>query len=286
MLKDYYNEIIPPWDSRYGKIGHLWKKYQVDDLMYKESERIVYYYLPPELLLTSYYGTRGLSFDNNPKEDSYDNWVSAFKSRDIIQHCLNLSLKDYFDLLIRKVNNKFEVERCKQCKSPLKFSERLSQGYSKRGWFDSRVSLFCSNSCHATYEAFHLDQYEGKAEAFDRFLEASQEFKTIVKRLRTQVLNSDSENLIFYLATTENALKFGVTKDPEIRKRINSSCFKYPFTTFHSIIKLPKEEAANLEAIIKLELNTGEYLEFSSLPDIIKIIHKIIRNRPIPNPFE
>lgn len=279
MLKDFYNEIIPPWDSRYGKIGHIRKKYKYENLMYSEDSWRFYYLIPADLVLNEYTNSVGSKCTKNPQSD-WDNWIYYRDVNKILWITSRLTSVEYFNLLVLDKNDRYYRVKCKICKIPLKFHS-IKAGYlssSYANWIVGQDTC-CSNSCATTLkhingvlsESVYKLHYDASIGAFNDM---------------NRLLNSDKEFLYFYLTWTKSGkLKYGVTENVYWRQRTSSKVDQY--LNSHIIAKLPKEEAVYLEANIKLTINQrSEYIDPSNLNKVIKIIKRLLAIRPIANPFD
>lgn len=294
MLKDYYNEIIPPWDSRYGKLGHIWKKYKWDDLVIpgkgiKPKNKIL---LVRELVL-----------------DEYPEWrpYVARNKESILMELMDLTEEEYFLITVYKVNRVIDKPRCPECHNYLDYNYRFNSGY----W------TFCSRSCNASwnlkYQFSHLSDYPSRlkhlqdwySNRFDfskawedptwrsdqinrlslRFLDP--EFRTKFDRGRFIHQGELNDKCYLYLAITESyQVKLGVTIDIDQRLYLNKLNDAESYLCIHQVFASNRSEVANLEAQIKLRFNGNEYLDWVDLHRIIHVMKELLANRPVANPFE
>lgn len=278
MLKDFYNEIIPPWDSRYGKIGHIRKKYKYENLVYSEDSWKLYYLVPKELVIKNFINTRGGRCTKNPIKD-WDNWIYYRDINKVLQISCNISSLEYFNLLVLNKNDKYYRIKCTICKTPLKFHS-IKSGYlstSSSNW-EIGQDACCSTSCATTLK--HI-----KGILSDSVYNLHHNATIGAFNDMNRLLNSDKEFLYFYLTWTKSGkFKYGITENVYWRQYTSNKVDQY--LNAHTICKLPKDEAAYLEATIKININQrSEYLANSELNQIIKLLKQLLATRPIANPF-
>lgn len=305
MLKDLEkgNWIIPPWDPRYGKLGHIWKKYPFNKL-FKEGEGVKpknKIYFIPELVIENYITNKVYL----TKE--YGDWISRNKES-ILTYSMHLTEEEYYLLTVLHINRKLDIPRCPNCKCQLTYTYRFNVGY----W------IFCSRSCNASfnlrYQFAHLDQYPtrlqhtiawslaGRAASDFGELWKTEEFRNkMINSLRSRIWDpkfrtycdmrrfilSGDENDEAFLYVTENEkyFKFGATKDPELRSRL-MPLDGGPSDRVRCIIKSTRLEIAYIEATIKLHFKGREWLDVSESHEFFKYCRLVLTDRPVPNPFD
>lgn len=263
MIKDYYNEIIPPWDPRYGKLGHMWKR--LKKYRYGSGRNTISYFIPKELVLNEYLSAK---IEVTKSETGWD-WNNIVSSRVItrlLDQCCNLSKQEYFDLIDLKINNRLNRPRCANCKSILNFNQ-LSNGYSHHMYTTDYSETCCSLSCSLIYQ--------------NELNTGMNSIESNIRKARTQFINKGSldDECYFYLAiTNDNKLKYGITADiisrPDIEYLNNNS-----YKTIHLIYSDSRLNIANFETKIKLKFNGKEYIEFDNLSTLIKLIRSTLSDQ-------
>jgi len=308
MLKDLNkgNWIIPPWDRRYGKLGHIFNNFEFNDNGVTSGKDFIkylgagciYYYIPPQLILFNYdkYG----HYTNNIKDPRLSdmnlmtNWCSTRFIRRILDMICNLSVQDYFDLMALHINNVSDRPRCPYCHDNLRFSERILSGYGSGGhyWLDS-ISQFCSVSCAtnfrnsdegSAYLNYKLYLQNGGSFGIqhnnpDKYNAVG--FRDVYTRyltIRNAFINRGDINDIcyFFIASTDDGyLKYGITECPELRKSYNMTY--NGLINFKVIYSDTRLHIANLKYNIDLELELEEnYIKFSDTSKFRNIFNKLI----------
>jgi hypothetical protein len=267
--KEYYNEIIPPWDPRYGKLGHIWKKYNWNELISGE-DRSIYYYIPPELVLTEIksYQTILKVITNDP--DSYNNWVNRQCISKYLHLSCNLEVQEYFDLLNLKINSSLNRPKCDYCHSYLEFSGRLGRGYNSSTPWNNDQHHYCNHSCQMGYRFNHPEEFTFIPELLTKMVR-NREY-TRYDRLSKSIL---------YISTCEydDLYKFGITVYS------NFEPYRYGGNIAHILVKSTRDECANIEARLKLKFNGSEWINKKDLHNFIKELKDILLTRPVSDPF-
>lgn len=282
MLKDYYNEIIPPWDPRYGKLGHIWKWLRSND--YYDQE---YYYIPYELVINIITNSRGYQITNTNKVrfDHSSNWSSATALANNLDNSCKLNIKDYYDLIVDHYNSKLPLHRCPNCHQPTDFI-KISKGYN----------LYCSRSCNAQYTINHIDRYPNKSGVVENWYKSGwtkahilgpKAMQSTLSRVKNKyykfIQNATSELCILYITSDGNTIKYGATSDIDVRRSYAINMIGDIYNNPHVILKSDKITIGKYEALIGLKLDTPtEYLPYSKLHQLIDVI-KSITNQDLIN---
>lgn len=278
------NFIIPNWDSRFGKLGHMWKKFSYDDLWKYSSNGSLYYLIPKELILVEY-TTAKISILK-----SKDNWVSCYSINRILNITCNLTNQEYFDLLILKINDKSNRPKCKNCKSLLQWSNRITHGYSGLD-FTISINTFCSTECSCLYRESHPDEYVNFHKAKNLLFSNGGPLKYTmindpdtyiamqIEANRSRFNNSGNVMDICYLYVTwtySGKLKFGISDDVDNRQ--SWSGFNDYYINPHILKMGLRYDISNLETLIKYHFNQfNEYLyKPSDLIEFWKFIKTIL----------
>jgi len=289
MLKDLNKEnlIIPPWDPRYGKLGHIWKKYNWDNLVYRDSNRVILYFIPPELVINEKIYSRGWKvLKSIDYTDEYCNWSSSKPINNKLIETCELNNQDYFDLLILKINNKLNRPRCNniECNSILKFSNRIFYGYNQTYPWNESDHAFCCKSCSAYYQSTHPNEFENGMQHKLNWINARYIPRNKIYTDYRSYLNKGNQydECNLYISLTNNGfIKYGVTTNIENRRYM----FYSNLITIHKLIDSYRFEIANIEAKLKFEFKGREYLNFDELHKFFNILKSILANRPVASPF-
>lgn len=275
--------IIKDDDPRYGKLGHLWKKYSYREIWYSEGGRNSYYYIPPELVMENYTFRDGRTISSNPI-NPWDNWIHCMKAAQFIWNYCWITSQEYFDLLVLHINDRSNRPRCAYCKSPLKFNN-IKVGYGGGGgnaeWI-TRTNPCCDKHCASKYR-FQLGIYDDLLEYIhtDPIVRTKNERNSFIGK------GYPDEDALFYLTwTSEGYLKLGATSRLGMRILHSYDDPRGYYLNPHIIFKSNRVEIANLEARLKLEFKGREYLDPNDLSKLIMHIKYELANRPIANPFE
>jgi len=236
------NFIINQDDSRYGKLGHLWKSYSLEDLT--ESN---YWFIPPELIINEYTDSRGRRFSKDKSSlGQWDNWISTYFLEERLFFTTGLSTQEYYDLLILKINNISDRPKCyhPRCKSYTKFYS-MSKGYSS----------FCCQGCASsvTMTNLNLDWWSGTR--VNKYVDSIEMFSLVeAGHLHRIDSESDYESRYLYLVKFSDKFKVGTLRSLEdshyeIDKYIWN---KYPDLISFEVFLGPKSEVVDLELSIKL----------------------------------
>lgn len=145
--------IIPLSDERYSKLESIFNTYNYKNFQDGDGKNSLYYYIPPELVKYEYIGpsVRILKVKTKEKDfsKSWDNWISNKWAARYIAFTCQLTLQDYYDLLVLHNNNKLNRPICAnpECNNRLSFVTP-TLGYSTR--LDSKLN-FCSPECKDYY---------------------------------------------------------------------------------------------------------------------------------------
>ena len=275
MLKDYYNEIIPPWDSRYGKLGHIWKKYNFKNIFNYISQNSLYYYIPPELVIKDLI-TNKIDVRKVPIEWEYANLISnRFLFR--IYDYINLSGQELFDIIILHNNSKLNRPRCAFCHRYLNWSYRFSHGYYGDGGWMYRKYNYCSTSCRTRMMRLDINYYSKFNESIKQNYVFMHSIYSITKSSWTHFLNKGNLNDLchFYIAITrDNLIKFGVTAESlEVRSYMEAWKGAGFYRSIKSIFTRSRLFIGNFEALIKLSIGK-EYLIQSNYSQLLSLISR------------
>jgi len=305
MLKDLnkLNYIIPPSDPRYGKLGHLWKKYNYENLIYSEGNHRTYFYVPPELVIREYMLNTVVLKSPGPIS-GWDNWVYKRDISRLLINCCNLTIQEYFDLLILQINNITDRPKCPICKAPIYFySIYYGYGSPYTSWINKK-SLTCSHHCSDLLR--WADEYDWFNSADGRLFYAENlskmwkdglmdknhfdvsslwsdplwrdrgirrlrqmhmdyKFKISFDRGRFLSQGSKEDTCYLYVTWTDSYLKFGVTSDPECRMITSTLHELESYKLPHVVYSSTRTRVANLEARIKEFTKGREYLNKDEL---------------------
>lgn len=269
MIKDLNISkfIISEDDPRYGKIGHLMKKYPWESL-YKGEDRSMYYFIPFELVLTEY-NSGSILVTNKDTDWEWTNWVNRQSISRVLKYTCNLTTQDYFDLFQLNINNKFDRPRCTYCKSELEWSGRLMRGYNRSTPWNTDANHFCDHYCQMNYIWENRELYEHTGYITTSWV-----------RGRELTRHSDSETCYFYICISDGYIKYGLTVNPNFRSRFVTD------KGLHIILVSNFREILALETSIKLKFNGREYIEYSELHKLIMLLKSLLKNRPIKDPLE
>lgn len=271
MLKDYYNEIIPPWDSRYGKIGHLWK---LRSLIKINKSKVIYYYIDKLLVINEIDRYTGHGNHLLVNKIGSDNYICSNSIGRLIKESTGLGTEEYYLLVQLKINNKLDKPRCLYCKSYLHWYGRLSYGY---------LAGFCNDKCSVEYRL----QHEIRGESIFN-IGNNLDYESLVLGGRNIIVNKGflDDDYFFYIAMSKdrtNYYKFGVCNNPNTR--LSYSSFNGYYIIFHILFKSTRLEIANLEANLKL-IYKSEWIDITKLHDFLTNYRRISSIRPINDPFK
>lgn len=260
--------IIKESDPRYKDLNKL-LSYNLKDLVYKDSERSWYYYIPPELVLWE----EGL-IKKNP-ESPMESWENYIYCRQInwIEYYCEITAEDFFCLFELHINDRDLRPKCNYCKTNYLSFVSLSQGYGRYGDWNPLMPHYCCNEC----------QRYGHEEHNKEILNGA---VPTIKRMRTMFLsygNEEDSCILYATYISDGRFKYGVTTTLESRKHsISYNGFYYVNPKI--LFKGTRLQVANLEAWIKLDFEAKEYLEKSS--EFFKSFRKHLKDHPNINPFE
>lgn len=276
------NYIIDPSDRRYGKLGHIWKKYNwIEGNLYRyfDGYQSVFYYIPPELLISEY-GTDKIDISVNPKIGfERANWISN-RCSGIIEEVTGLTLQEFFDIVVLKINNRCNRPRCSNilCKVPLSWSGRFSHGYYGDTYWSIRPYHYCSTSCRTQMMRIDKDYYKSFNETqIDNIKYILTPYSSIKSAWRRFLNRGNlSDECYFYVARTQsNKFKFGITQeDLDIRSYQEAWQGEGIYKSIKPIYLRSRRFVTNLEALIKLKFDGSEYLEDADIPNFYKYLIK------------
>jgi len=260
------NLIISTKDPRYGKIGHLWRRYNWYNLFKGEGRNRVYY-IPQELVLYDKITHRGTEILKKSNQTS--NWINNNSFNNILWQTCNITVQDYCDLLVYHINNRQNRPRCRYCNSYLDFHKQMNQMYG----------TFCSESCSVSYWHIHSEALR----LHD--IENISSLKSRVKSERNSLYSRGQleEIVRFYVSLTLNGFyKFGVTRNIDDRISFSRLDGSYYQDIVYNI-ELTRKDAGNLEAILKLQNNGSEWISPDEIQNYLDKIETIKGN--IFDPF-
>lgn len=266
MLKDYYNEIIPPWDSRYGKLGHIWKKYNWNNII-KGKGPGRKFYAPKELVINDIITHRGNRILQNPETD--DNYISTNSLDNLLIQSCDLTKQEYSDLVIYHINSKLNRPRCPICGNPIRFSEKMNTCYQQT----------CSQRCAATYN--HQNSELMRLHSIENFSRIDVHVKAEFKQLLSR--GPLDENVVIYVVLTETTPKFGVSRDLNMRINCSRMSISYKEVLFQEVTT--RYKAACIEAQLKLDNYGSEWISTDEVEYYESRIMDLL-NKPTTNPFE
>lgn len=266
------NYIISPYDSRYGKLGHIYKKYDYYNIR-RGCDREMEYFIPPELVLQDevYKGGYRVLSKLDANDDDYCNWISrSVLSSRLNYHC-DLSVEEFFNLVVLHNNSLIDIPRCSYCKSKLQFSGRFVRGYNSSAAWDYSDTHFCNHSCADNY----LWSEEGRAKW-------NYHTNNLVKLVYGRELVRDSPysecHLYLVIDITNKVCKFGLTSDFERRSKFVGDG--------KILLTSTRLEIANIEARLKLDNYGIETFSIDRLDWFYNKLNKILETRPVTSPFE
>ena len=280
-----YNElIIPQFDFRYGKLGHLYKRYNYSNIIRRDERRILQYYIPGELLWEDYITDKIQLYKSDP---DHKNWISNKYASRLIFWSTGLNPQEYFDLLVLHINNPNDRPRCVQCHCIVPWSNRIIWGYNQSVPWDKVRFTYCSNSHAKQFQCLHPEFFPEVRKHQEMFYEYMRPYRVRIERSKYLTRGNLDDEGYFYLARTHNNdLKIGVTccslECRSYQELMNSG---YEYKSIHCILQSNRLEIANLEAHIKNKFGE-EYLNWNNLHQVIIMIKGLLANRPIANPFE
>lgn len=294
------NYIITPWDSRYDKLGHLWRRYNWNNLVRASGRSRTYLYIPPELVLREYNTKSGMNLLRNPRT-SKDNWIYKRDQARLLKDSCDLSIQDYFDLLVLRINNKSDRPKCPICGEHIPFySTYYGYGSPYTSWVNKN-SLCCSHRCSNILRWNDETDWFNSEEAIIVFSEnaknlwrlgklsvemsfdfsrvwtdpglrekllekrRSSEYKmrcTPRRQYSTFIRSGDlSDQCVLYMVhTTNSTYKFGITSNLDQRLVLLSRCEKVDFDDYEVLLEDTRLRVANMESWIKL--NLGSHSEY------------------------
>lgn len=294
-----YNYIIPPWDSRHGKLGHIWKKYHYEVIMKYYSS--LCYFIPPELVINDYEDSRGnliTSDTTKLKSDKDLNWVSSYGFNNKLWITCRLTQQEYFDLIVLHINDKSNRPRCSSCKSYLSYTGRVTKGYGGGGYWIDKINIFCSRSCLGYYTGTHLEEYPKVKSKIENWYksgwikahivgpEAMHSYYYSAKNKLSKFINlgNPDDQCYLYITHDGNSIKYGVTCDVNVRQSFGLSFYGSVYKWIHVIQINTRLQIGYMESIISLYFQNGEYISYDSLSEFFKLI-KSFKNKVIDNPF-
>lgn len=233
-------------------------KYSFDDLFRLNDDRrlIKSFYIPPEIILSSYKTSRTLI-------DKDHGWANTYLDK-IINTVTNgiLNAKDYIDIFMLRILDGIGP-KCIRCKKPLNFTGKISCPY--RG-------VHCSRSCGTSdmnYRLWNIENSPFKTE----------EYKKLKKRLAKEMaregkiglinkscslgntlsIYSKYDEMYFYIIEDDSKFKIGISHTTNAESRIyvstiykfdkdKSKCTIYKGLT-NDIVQLENEIKFNTEFI-------------------------------------
>lgn len=255
MLKDYYNEIIPPWDSRYGKLGHIWKCTSWDN-MGKGAGKGMYYRIVHELVLNEH----ATYYINITKDSDAFIHNNIFKRE--LHKCCNLTEQDYYELTILHSNYRNHI-KCPICHKIIPWHNRFNQGYGNHG--REYDVVFCSPSHAMFYQYIHLSDYPTRKLG-------------LIKQVMNAFVTINKYNICYlYISNRRNYIIFGCSSVyPEYEQYI----------TINSNIKFISNSKEVAYLCATLELHYGSrYVSISKYQELLSDIQSLVAIRPIANPF-
>lgn len=259
------NLIISYEDPRFGKIGHLWRRYNWDNIK-RGFGRSREYFIPPELVEEDYITHRGTKILSELEKNS--NWINCNSLSNILWKTCELTVQEFCDLLVYHINDKSNRPRCCWCKSYLKFDYHLNQQYG----------FFCDESCSVSY----AHRYSEALQAHD--LDNILDYRNRVKCDRNRFLAKCNSTAHLYIADTDYGPKIGVATSLEDRisySRLDG--WNYTDILFDKI--LPSIDAINIESIFKLENEGSELVSPELVQDYIDRIERMLLTK-IEDPFD
>jgi len=292
-MEKYSNLIIRSDDPRYGKLGHIWKKYNWNNIVINTNPFI--YRIPSELVLHDYFSGTNWVTPKIPEDVIDPYWIenaNIISSKGLcycLSHGCELTVQEFFDLVILHINDTSNRPRCalEGCSSPVKWGGRMSFGYNVSRWWCDVKATYCCDSHAKLFQAYHPELYPDQSIQIKRFLEGGYQYEVKVYSEMMRYINMGNPYdiiIIYYAITCDGDFKFGLTYDLQMRKRherINGGDYK----SIHAVLYTNRLEASYIEAKLKLKFK-AEYLEFNMIHSVSSEIKTIISNRPIANPFE
>jgi len=267
MLKDYYNEIIPPWDSRYGKLGHIWKKFKFSELS-KGKHHSKYYFIPPELVLTPHDGGR-MSVYTKYFDNIKFNWIGRTYFSKLLYETCSITPQEYYDLFILRINTKLNRPKCPICKESVLFT------YFSRGYNATCLKTKCFKKLTSvtTIDRWASMTKEERREILHNLTEAASSTAVQISAHYNKFINAGELNdpCVFYIAISKlNEFKFGISNNLEARS------YMMGYKNTKVLYQGTRLQVANLERLIKLKLNNFiEYLDYT-LPNLLKFINSYL----------
>ena len=263
-MKIINNSIIPENDFRYGKLGHLWRIRNKDNII-KYTGNSVYYYIPPELVINEYH-TATVDIYKVHKDYEWDNYVSCYYIKKILLMTCNLTIQEYYDLLILHINSIQNRPRCINCHELQPFSGWITHGYSK----SQTNHYYCCRKCQNEYQLYLIylnpNFYPNVAK---RLIQGGINMNTLdskIKRLRSGFISYGNPNdpCCFYIAKTASGyFKFGAAYDSWTRFKCSS--YEDQYLDYKEVYYGSRIEVADLEALVKYELgDASEFIKFIS----------------------
>jgi len=242
-------KIIKEIDFRFQNLDKLWERWNWDNFRYRLG-REFRYVIPSELRL-----------DNG--EDFF-----IGKSSYYIKEYLNLTLQEYFDLMVLHINDTEERPKCKYCNEFIEFSGELARGYSRHKWEDSN-NLFCCMSHRQYYIHQHLDEYPSEVRRREIWTQAVplNDLRQAKSAMNRELNHGEYTDLIYFYRGTfdKDWLKYGITECYPGRNN-------HLHLTNDDVLQYTRSKACLLEYLIKLkfiELGIEDH-------EFIRIEHKDI----------
>lgn len=240
------SKIIKENDPRYPLLEEVFRKWNWDNFRRKVTSRYRYI-IPKELVI------------GGCTEDEF-----MFPLKTNSEKYCNLTLQEYFDLIVLHINNTDDRPKCPNCNKEILFSGELARGYARHEW-NSSTNNFCSAKCRQTYIHSNLDEYPHEVERRLRWVDKicnDYERQAKASMSRFLIRGSLDDLVIFYTGLYRNELwiKYGITEDFKNRNH-------HKELKTYRLIHLPRYKACLLEYLIKMEVKDnnieGEYLDIS-----------------------
>jgi len=274
-----------------SQLDELFNKYSYDNIYLFEDG--YQYWRIPELLSLGDYWYSDHNYCSTKLEGRV--YVRSFASKHL-REFTGLTIQEYFDLLVLHINDTEDRPKCSLCNAPLYFSGRVMAGYGSGGhYWNENVVHFCSRD-HAAQFQYNNPQYypitnefRNSGGTFSKIINTDYQtwIEASIRSRRTAFIlkgSPDDPCSMYITKVTSGYYKFGITYDLEYRSYLSGMVDK--FIDPKIIYKSTRVRVANLEAYIKLYLNTNtEYLELTQLSEFYNVFDKLMNNLDLLDNF-
>ena len=236
------------------KLSRIYNEFNYFNIVNYWNSSKPYYTIPKELV------TKEINIsESNYCSPDYDGLVYSGTNW-YLNEFTGLTPQEFFDICILHINDTELRPKCPWCGNNLKFS-CIPSGYGSSGrkWIDSK-NHFCDTSCSSNYVHNNQSEYD-----LDGYGFGNKRVNILTHRTLFLSYGDFNDDCEFYITIFNGKFKYGVSINSSNRIHCNQSFYKVPESKFKIIFKGTRLEVANLEALVKLNLDeASEYLDFNN----------------------